>query len=68
MRARINKNYNYQGFKGRHCLIMSVTRIDDVMEDTSLVITDVGILSKKEKVPQTYTVVSSHGRVPIPVQ
>ena len=42
---------------------MSLTRIDswvDVMEDTSLVITDVGILSKKEKVPQTYTVVSPH--------
>ena len=50
-------------FKGQHCCDMSLTRIDswvDVMEDTSLVITDVGILSKKEKVPQTYTVVSPH--------
>lgn len=30
----------------------------DTMEDASMVITDVGILSKKEKAPQEYTVVS----------
>jgi hypothetical protein len=29
------------------------------MEDAGMVITDVGILSKKEKAPQEYTVVSS---------
>ena len=30
----------------------------DVMEEASLVITDIGILSKKEKVSSEYTVVS----------
>ena len=30
----------------------------DTMEDAGMVITDVGVLSKKEKAPQEYTVVS----------
>lgn len=33
----------------------------DTMEDAGMVITDVAVLSKKEKAPQEYTVVSSGG-------
>ena len=36
----------------------SVTEGWDKMEDAHMVITDVAILSKKEKAPQDYTVVS----------
>ena len=36
----------------------SVTDGWDTVEDATMVITDVGILSKKEKAPQEYTVVS----------